>query len=633
LVQYGIALEKFCQYNEDKYDTKPSEEAYQDALSRRLIKALNVNRTINDVKSALVDGYPVAASFTLCPSFKDANNGFIPMPSEQEITEMFSDDTPKDKHFRHAMVITGFSDKLQMFVGRNSWGDDWGEKGYCYIPYTYIENEKLCDFCCIITEIDSLSVVRMEHIPALKIDDTDLNIRYFITKTSLDKEIAEVENNKKQRDYLRLYFEKIKKVLSSPNDRDTFITQSKEKLREEQEEIKKAKQAKQKEQDEELEKFNHYKQYTIIKTIGFVITFAFLFFLGNETIKAIGCWLSPTCELCVNWWLVISAVVLIAGIVYYRKILPKTAVIAIGVVLLFFGFPLILNNFGVIANSGYSVSYLWLIPVYAVLAGFVYYKSNKRWKEWRDKRDELEDKIQKLNKEIAGKEKEINNFKIKTFAAWTLLKSLEKTQIHFQLLYGNFISLINNLRTWYKKVADSKENIELETITPNASLLNKEVLDKFFEDKLKGNKMFEIDLSDGIEKHTVTEDYLKAYREKLFNKITKNLLSCSALSEFDISAHIVDNSFSEIAKEVTRNLIDDIDNKSDLFLRISSNERGEIIRSTGIYVPSLNIFRDNLRRKIGKYSEPYFESNDKCRLVFIKTATLWFKECVNLKYE
>jgi C1A family cysteine protease len=27
-----------------------------------------------------------------------------------------------------------------MFLVRNSWGPDWGDKGYCYIPYAYLTN-------------------------------------------------------------------------------------------------------------------------------------------------------------------------------------------------------------------------------------------------------------------------------------------------------------------------------------------------------------------------------------------------------------------------------------------------------------------------------------------------------------
>ena len=633
LAQYGIALEKFCRYNENIYTQKPSEEAYQDAESRRLISAKNVNRKIFDVKSALANGYPVAASFTLCPSFNDTSNGYIPMPSEQEIAKMYDENTSKDKYFRHVMVIIGFSDELQMFVVRNSWGDNWGDNGYCYIPYPYVENEKLYDFGCIITEIEQLSIPKMEHVPALKIDDTDLNIKYIITKNSLQKELQEAEDNRKKSDLLRAYFERIKKLFSAPNQRDEFIVKAQEQLAQEQEEITKTIKIKENEQCIELEKFNLYKKETIIKFASFVFGTVFFFALYNKLVTLFSepvCWFfEEGCDVKIDWFWTIASVAAIAGFIFFRKPFMKHFGLSLWVV----GGLLILKIvLAVIFKFNYDFSYWWLIPVLAVYGGIIFYQSNKRWKEWRDRRDELDEEIRKLNKEIAAKQKEINNFKIKTFSAWTLLKSLEKAQTHFQFLYGNMISLINNLRTWYKELFGVKENSKLEAVTPNTSILSTEILDDFFNKKLKESIAFEIDFCEGIENHKIEEGYLKDYKEMLFNKIVKNLLTIKELQDFDISAHTVDNRFSDIAKPITRDLVDDVDNKSDLFLNISSNERGIIVPSTGIYASSLNLYKDNLRKKLGKYSEPYFESNDKYRLVFLKTATLWFKECVMLKY-
>ena len=631
LKNYGISLEKFWPYNENTFNNKPNDEAYKDALNRRLIKALNVNRNVEEIKSALSDGYPVAISLNLFKSFSTSKDGYVSLPTEEEIAESLSEDnTNKDKHSRHALVITGFSDNLQMFVVRNSWGAEWGENGYCYIPYSYVGNEKLCNFSCIITEVETLPVAVMEKIPSLIVDDTNLNTRYFTTKASLEKEIREFETTKKNRDYLQLYFEKVKKVLSSPNDRDTFITNSIENLRTEQETIRIAKKEKLEEQETELEKFNQIKKRIIIKSIAYVIEFGFLFYLLNYLIKYSSCLFSfENCS--PNWLLLLAAIVIIVGIISYRKILPKTALISIGTTLLFFGISSLITFMRCEGTCSYTVNYLWLIPVYIVLFGIISFKGSKRWREWRDKRDEIDDIIRKMDAQIAAKEQEINNFKIKTFAAWTLLKSLEKTQNHFQFLYNNFISLINNLRAWYNEVKDSKENIELSCITPNTSLLSKDVLDHFFENTLSNDDQLKIDLSEGIENHEITEEYLKSYKDSLFDKIARSLLSCRALTEFDISAHITDNRFSRIAIEVPRELIDDMDTRSDLFLHISSSERGEIIRSTGIYVPSVNVYKEKLRKKLGKYSEPYFESNDKYRMVFVKTATLWFRECVMLR--
>jgi C1A family cysteine protease len=44
----------------------------------------------------------------------------------------------------------GYDDSEQRFTFVNSWGENWGCKGFGTIEYDYVLNESLCaDFCCI----------------------------------------------------------------------------------------------------------------------------------------------------------------------------------------------------------------------------------------------------------------------------------------------------------------------------------------------------------------------------------------------------------------------------------------------------------------------------------------------------
>jgi hypothetical protein len=43
------------------------------------------------------------------------------------------------------MLCVGYSDRDQVFIVRNSWGDEWGDEGYCYIPYAYLMNSRFND--------------------------------------------------------------------------------------------------------------------------------------------------------------------------------------------------------------------------------------------------------------------------------------------------------------------------------------------------------------------------------------------------------------------------------------------------------------------------------------------------------
>jgi len=39
---------------------------------------------------------------------------------------------PSGDHGRHAMLLVGYTGNY--YIIKNSWGESWGEKGYCYIP-------------------------------------------------------------------------------------------------------------------------------------------------------------------------------------------------------------------------------------------------------------------------------------------------------------------------------------------------------------------------------------------------------------------------------------------------------------------------------------------------------------------
>jgi C1A family cysteine protease len=65
--------------------------------------------------------------------------GLVPMPGPQE-------------HCLggHAVMIVGYDDETQHVIVRNSWGTDWGIKGYFWLPYEYVTNMDLAgDFWSI----------------------------------------------------------------------------------------------------------------------------------------------------------------------------------------------------------------------------------------------------------------------------------------------------------------------------------------------------------------------------------------------------------------------------------------------------------------------------------------------------
>lgn len=112
--------------NDQPYDEKPDKDAYADGLKgKELTKYYNV-KSLLQVKKALSLGYPVAASFAW--PFKGPNpyTYFLDPPDDKVFKKCYSG---------HAVVIVGYDDSKKAFEIRNSWGDYWGNKGYCYMSY------------------------------------------------------------------------------------------------------------------------------------------------------------------------------------------------------------------------------------------------------------------------------------------------------------------------------------------------------------------------------------------------------------------------------------------------------------------------------------------------------------------
>lgn len=95
-------------------------------------------------------------------------------------------------HGHHAMLCVGYSDKHQVFIVRNSWSENWGHGGYCYIPYSYLANPQysfdlwaICDASLDLTPSStllSMSSVKDEDSivqPPTEEDDIDYEFQYL----------------------------------------------------------------------------------------------------------------------------------------------------------------------------------------------------------------------------------------------------------------------------------------------------------------------------------------------------------------------------------------------------------------------------------------------------------------------
>jgi hypothetical protein len=82
LEEYGTCLESTWPYDISSVNTRPNDQAYQQAQSHKINEALQINIDLHEMKSCLAQGFPFAFGVKLFTSFdKAAQTGVVPMPN------------------------------------------------------------------------------------------------------------------------------------------------------------------------------------------------------------------------------------------------------------------------------------------------------------------------------------------------------------------------------------------------------------------------------------------------------------------------------------------------------------------------------------------------------------------------
>jgi len=143
-IKYGVCDESLWPYNISKFEEKPTQEAFDDALNHKIKSFHNIPQgrsIVEHMKQTIVEQLPVLIGIAIYDSFETsvvAHTGIVPMPNTQSETLLGG----------HEMAVIGFDDNTGMFKVVNSWSSTFGDKGCVYIPYTYFETPDLCLQAC-----------------------------------------------------------------------------------------------------------------------------------------------------------------------------------------------------------------------------------------------------------------------------------------------------------------------------------------------------------------------------------------------------------------------------------------------------------------------------------------------------
>jgi C1A family cysteine protease len=144
LAKVGAAPEKAWPYStqRSKWVHAPSRAVRALAKQHLAIEYQAVPQVLVSLRGVLAIGYPVVFGISVYESFeseKVATTGVVDMPN-----------TSESLLGGHALVLVGYDDSVRLFIVRNSWGTDFGDAGYVYLPYEYVTSSDLAsDFWII----------------------------------------------------------------------------------------------------------------------------------------------------------------------------------------------------------------------------------------------------------------------------------------------------------------------------------------------------------------------------------------------------------------------------------------------------------------------------------------------------
>jgi C1A family cysteine protease len=137
LAKLGDVLESDWPYDLTKWTVNPPAALDLKAASYKPTQYVSCP-TLVSIKACLASGHPVIGGFQVPENMMSeecAKTGVVKLPTPKEGWEG-----------GHAVLFTGYNDKLKLLQFQNSWSKAWGDGGYGYLPYDFVTKGYADDF-------------------------------------------------------------------------------------------------------------------------------------------------------------------------------------------------------------------------------------------------------------------------------------------------------------------------------------------------------------------------------------------------------------------------------------------------------------------------------------------------------